>query len=86
MINGMQIISLTCLFYIRLPVNVYALNMQLLNIASFDVYQTDKFIDQFHFTETEAFSPIFEEASMDGSNFIEGIGPMFLFMIIYIAY
>ena len=38
MINGMQIISLTCLFRVRLPVNVYTINMAIMKFSSFDIF------------------------------------------------
>jgi hypothetical protein len=37
----------------------------------------------FKFTETESYTPIFDQASFTGSNFIIGIGPMFGSMIYY---
>ena len=40
----------------------------------------------FNFHETESFSPTFEEAGMEGSNFILGIGPIFLSMVLFPIY
>ena len=33
MINGMQVISLTCLFEVRLPPNIFSVNLQILKLA-----------------------------------------------------
>ena len=84
MINGMQVISLTSLFRVRLPPNVYTVMIQILKLSAFDLFQTEIWYKAiFKFSENQAFSPIFEEAELEGSNFIMGIGPMFMFMFFY---
>ena len=40
----------------------------------------------FGFEETESFSLVFEQAKMEGHNFILGIGPMFLVYLFYPIY
>jgi hypothetical protein len=87
MINGLQLIALTCLFKIRLPANVMQVNLEILQVAAFDFFQSDVILQAvFNFTETPSFSQDFEEASFGGSNFIIGNGPMFLFMVGYIIF
>lgn len=36
--------------------------------------------------ETESFNENFIEAGIEGSNFIIGIGPMFIFVVLFIFY
>lgn len=84
MVNGMQIQALTCLFRIRLPTNAMSIMIMILNLAAFDMFNTEIIYNKiFNFQETESYTPIFEQASFTGSNFIIGIGPMFGTMIIY---
>lgn len=87
MINGMQVISLTCLFSVRLPINVFTVSNKISKLASFDVFRTDIwFFMAFRFSLTKSLSPSFEEAQYEGSNFVVGIGPMFLFMVFYTVF
>jgi hypothetical protein len=84
MINGLQLIALTCLFKIRLPSNVMSVNIEILKIAAFDLFQSDWILMKiFNFSDTPSISPEFEEASFEGANFIIGNGPIVLFMIGY---
>jgi len=41
MINNQQVIALTCLFKIRLPANILAVNKEILKLANFDLFQTE---------------------------------------------
>jgi hypothetical protein len=87
MVNGMQIQALTCLFTIRLPANALSIMIMILNLAAFDMYNTEKLYNKiFDFENTDSYTPIFETASYTGSNFIIGIGPMFGTMVIYALY
>jgi hypothetical protein len=61
--------------------------VMILNLAAFDFFKTEKILNGIlHFKKTESFSQIFENASFTGSNFIIGIGPMFLMMVFYVFY
>jgi len=87
MINGLQLIALTCLFKIRLPSNVMSVNIEILKIAAFDLFQSDWFLMKiFRFSDTPSISPEFQEATFEGANFIIGNGPMMLFMIGYFVF
>ena len=86
-VNGLQLITMTCLFRIRLPTNVQVVFVELLKLAAFDLFQTETiYMKIFKFTKTESFSAAFDEAAFGGSNFIIGIGPMFLAMVFYAFY
>ena len=86
-VNGLQLITMTALFRIRLPANVQVVFVELLKLAAFDLLQTETiYMKIFKFTKTESFSTAFDEAAFSGSNFIIGIGPMFLAMVFYAFY
>ena len=71
----------------RLPTNVYTMNVEIMKIASFDIIRTDKINNfLFTFTETPSFSEVFEDSSFEGSNFIIGAGPLFLTICVYVIY
>ena len=84
MVNGLQMISLTALFRIRMPPNVLGIIIKILKLANFDFWQTENIYTAiFNFSDTESFGPTFENAGFEGSNFINGIGTMFAFMAFY---
>jgi hypothetical protein len=86
-VNGLQLITMTVLFRIRLPANVQVVFVELLKLAAFDLLQTETiYMKIFKFSETDSFSAAFDEAAFGGSNFIIGIGPMFLAMVFYAFY
>ena len=86
-VNGLQLIAMTCLFRIRLPTNVQVVFVEILQLAAFDLFKTETiYMKIFNFSETKSFSSSFDGAAFSGSNFIIGIGPMFLVMIAYALY
>jgi hypothetical protein len=40
MINGLQLVALTCLFSVNLPPVLNAVNTQLMKLSQFDLFQT----------------------------------------------
>ena len=87
MINGLQLIALTCLFTIRLPANVMSVNIEILQVAAFDLFHSDVILQKiFNFSSTPSFNTVFDEASFNGSNFIIGNAPMFVFMVAYFLF
>ena len=86
-VNGLQIITMTVLFRIRLPANVQVVFIEILKLAAFDLFQTETiYMKIFKFSNTDSFSVAFDEAAFSGSNFIIGIGPMFLAIVFYAFY
>jgi hypothetical protein len=70
-----------------MPPNAMKIMTMILSLAAFDFFQTEKILNGiFRFKETSSFSGIFENAGFTGSNFIIGIGPMFILMVLYIIY
>ena len=81
--NALQIITLQILLRIEIPINVSEVLLPIQQLANFDVYQTDTAYEEiFGFGETEPFDQVFEEAEFEGSNFIVGIGPLFIVVVI----
>ena len=61
--------------------------IKILNLAAFDLFHTEKILNGvFHFKTTESVSTIFDDAGYTGSNFIIGIGPIFLMLVLYAIY
>ena len=59
----------------------------ILRLAAFDLFHTEKILNGiFHFKQTSSLSQIFEDSGYIGSNFIIGIGPMFIMMVMYFIY
>jgi len=57
----------------------------ILRLSNFDVFKTDYlYFLLFGFGHTESFDQVFEEAGYEGSNFIVGIGPIFIGLVLYI--
>jgi len=72
---------------VRLPSNVFIVNVAILQLASFDLVRFDKVYNfLFNFSETPSFNGVFEESKFIGSNFIIGAGPLFLTIWVYIIY
>jgi hypothetical protein len=70
-----------------MPNNALKMMNMILRLAAFDLFQTEKILNGiFHFKQTTSFSQIFEDSGYVGSNFIIGIGPMFIMMVIYFIY
>ena len=87
MINSLQLIMLTVCFNLRTPVNVQKTEIQILGLVSFDVFDTGKLykkIFQFNETMTPPYTDKFAEASMESSNFILELGPVFIIEIFYL--
>lgn len=67
-----------------MPSNAMSIMIMILRLAAFDLFKTEKAYEKiFHFTKTESFSPIFEQAGYEGSNFINGTGILLGILIFY---
>ena len=61
MINGLQVMTLTALFKIRMPAKSMSLMIMILSLAAFDFFSTEKINAKiFSFSETDSYTPIFE--------------------------
>ena len=87
MINGLQVIALTSLFKVNIPINVSSVLFKILQLANFDLFKVGWLLQKiFHFSETPAFNYQFATASYDNSNFILGIGMMNFAIVYYIVF
>ena len=87
MVNALQIIVLSSLFSILTPTNSGVIQTEILKATAFDFYHTENlYVKIFGFKETESFSDAFEDAGLSGSNFMIGIGPLFIFCVLFPAY
>ena len=83
----MQIIVLGVFFDCYWPPNAQIILISLLKSCSFDLFQTESiYTETFGFKDSESFSELFDEAGLEGSIFVIGIGPIFLFIILFPIY
>ena len=87
MVNSLQLIVMGVLFDILQPENAKVIQLQILKACSFDFFYTeDLYKSMFGFKDSESFNDNFEEAGIEGSNFIIGVGPVFFFIVIFPIY
>ena len=87
MVNALQMIVLAVYFDLLIPANIKAILVAINKTCNFDLFKTDDiFAEFFGFEDTESFSEKFEETGLDGSNFIIGIGPIFLFVVYFLGW
>ena len=61
--------------------------IEILKSTAFDFYQTEIYYKEFFgFLESESLSDTFNEADVQGSIFIIGIGPVFLYIALFPIY
>ena len=57
LINGLQIQGLSSLFAVRMPANANAMMVMVMNLASFDIFKTEKIYKKiFRFSNTDSYS------------------------------
>ena len=84
MVNTLQVINLAIIYDCLLPENMLVILSEVNKACNFDFYNTENlYIKMFGFEDTESFSPKFEEAGFEGSNFIISIGPIFIFIVLF---
>lgn len=72
------------LFRLQIPINMKDVLGPILELTNFDIFHTDDlFLLIFGFGETESFDSVFEDNKFEGSNFIVGIGPLFIIIVFY---
>ena len=95
MINTLQVLVLTELFYIDIPVNADMVMRMILRMCSLDFIQTDKIFEVFKFRETKTFhtetseageeTSKWAEAGYDSSNFFLLMGAIVIFMALFVV-
>ena len=70
-----------------IPQNAKIIQIELLKTVSFDIFKTENLYNEwFGFKDSPTFSDAFDEADIQGSNFVIGIGPIFLTVVIFPFY
>ena len=87
MVNALQIVVLGIFTNCMTPTNSKVIQVELFKTVSFDIFDTENiYTSWFGFGDSPTLSDAFEEANMDGSNFILGLGPMFMIIVIFPLY
>ena len=75
------------LFQISHPANSQIIQVTILKLCAFDLFNTEVIYTRFFGLKNgESFSEIFEDAGLEGHNFIMGIGPIFFYMLAFPIY
>ena len=72
------------LFTLNHPKNAMIIQITILKLCAFDFFGTEKFYEKVLGLEKgKSFSDIFDQAGLEGHNFIIGIGPIFFYLLIF---
>ena len=72
------------LFQIAHPSNSQVIQVTILKLCAFDFFHTEVFFEEvFGLEGGESFSEIFDDAGLEGHNFIVGIGPIFFIALAF---
>ena len=72
------------LFTLNHPNNAKIIQTTILQLCAFDFFQTEKIYEEVLGLEKgESFSDIFDQAGLEGHNFIIGIGPIFFYFLLF---
>ena len=75
------------LFTLYHPSNSKIIQSSILKLCAFDFFNTEKlFEDYFGIEKGKSFSDIFDDAGIEGHNFIVGIGPIFFYLLLFSLY
>lgn len=81
-INTLQMIVLTVLFNLAMPVNAYTILIEIMKITNLDVIDTGEFLDMvISVTETPSFGFKFLEGGYDTTSYFIELGPLFFVII-----
>ena len=86
-LNAIQILVLSILFRLEIPQNMHDIMGPILKLSNFDVFQTDYlYLVIFGFGETPYFDQVFSDSGFEGSNFVVGIGPIFIMVVFFLSW
>ena len=78
---------LAVLFSVYMPTNAAIIYRSILQMVNFEFFTMEEFyVEKLHINKGESFSPAFDEAQMDGSSFVIGIGPIIVSILIFPVY
>ena len=80
----LQLMVIPVLFTLNHPSNAKIIQVTILKLCAFDFFQTEKFYENVLGLEKgKSFSAIFDQAGLEGHNFIIGIGPIFFYFLLF---
>ena len=80
----LQLMVIPVLFQIAHPINSQIIKVTILKLCAFDFFHTEVFFKKiFGLKNGESFSEIFDDAGLEGHNFIMGIGPIFFYIFAF---
>ena len=83
----LQLMVIPVLFQIAHPANSQIIQITVLQLCAFDFFNTDSAFEKYlGLVPGESFSRVFEDAGLEGHNFIIGIGPVFLYILAFPLY
>lgn len=86
-INTLQMIVLTVLFNVSMPVNAYAILIEIMKITNLDVIDTSWLLDKLiELTETPSFNYKFLDAGYEMTTFFIELGPLLFLVLASAAY
>ena len=72
------------LFTLNHPKNAMIIQITILKLCAFDFFGTEKFYEKaLGLEKGKSFSDIFDQAGLEGHNFIIGIGPIFFYFLLF---
>lgn len=72
------------LFTLNHPNNAKIIQTLILKLCAFDFFQTERFYEEvLGLDKGKSFSAIFDQAGLEGHNFIIGIGPLFFYFLLF---
>lgn len=86
MINSVQLIVLTVLFTVDMPVYSYDIYLALNQLVAFDIFQVEETVYEpyFNFPPRETLSPKYDEVGFDTPIYIIGMGSLFFIQLCWI--
>ena len=86
LVNTLQIIMLSVLLTVDMPLNCYQIMIAIMRLTNLDVVDTEDFLTKFFTFKSEALprNMIFKEAGYETSNFIIELGLIFIIIVVFI--
>ena len=83
----LQLMVIPVLFQISHPANSQIIQVTILKLCAFDLFNTEEFFTSvLGLKNGESFSEVYEDAGLEGHNFIIGIGPIFFSLLAFPIY
>ena len=84
LLSVLQLMVIPVLFSLNHAANIKVIQVTILKLCAFDFFKTEWLYENvFGLEEGESYSDVFDEAGLEGHNFIMGIGPIFLYILAF---